>query len=232
MNPEWVETARYATDAATRAFLGDALPLTDEDCRAPSLLPGWTRGHVLTHVAEHASALAEALEGALVGEAREIFAGRDRDADIEAGAGRTALELLTHVDSTAHLLADTYAKFAPDQWDNEVSLRDGTRITAGDSLRLRLTEVAIHHVDLDLGHTVDDIDPVAAELILQWVTRRLPAKGPLPDVTLVADSGERYDLGAGGPEVTGRAQQLIGWLTNRVADAEVAGAEGIQMPKL
>ncbi len=39
---------------ATERLLATAARLTDEDLRAPSLLPGWTRGHVLAHVARNA----------------------------------------------------------------------------------------------------------------------------------------------------------------------------------
>lgn len=232
MSSDWVEPARHAIDAATRAFLGDALTLTDADCREPSLLPGWSRGHVMTHVADHATALALALEGTLAGELRTIFAGRDRDADIEAGADRTALELLTHVDSSAHVLSDVLAQFGPDQWDNEVKLRSGGTITAADALQLRLTEVAIHHIDLDLGYTVDDLDPAAADLMLRWVVRRLSSKDDVPNVTLRADTGERYELGSGGVEVTGDVQQLLGWVTQRTPQPKVDGASGIEPPKL
>ncbi|GAA1883857.1 maleylpyruvate isomerase N-terminal domain-containing protein [Actinomadura bangladeshensis] len=36
--------------AATQALLATAARLDDADVRGPSLLPDWTRGHVLTHV--------------------------------------------------------------------------------------------------------------------------------------------------------------------------------------
>lgn len=232
MNPEWVDAARYATDAATRALLGDALLLSDEDCRAPTVLPGWTRAHIMTHIAEHASALAYVLEGALAGEVRELFADRDRDGDIEAGAGRTALELLTHIDESAHHLADTYGGFGPDQWDSEIALRGGTRITAGESLRQRLTEVAIHHIDLDVGSGFDDLDPAAADMMIEWIVRRLNSKAQVPDVTLVSETGARFDLGAGGPEVTGPAPRLVGWVAGRLDETGIPGAGGVTVPGL
>src|SRR2546430_1201820 len=39
---------------ATGRLLASATTLTDTGMREPSLLPGWTRGHVLTHVARNA----------------------------------------------------------------------------------------------------------------------------------------------------------------------------------
>ncbi|MEV7393377.1 maleylpyruvate isomerase N-terminal domain-containing protein, partial [Streptomyces sp. NPDC091215] len=41
-------------NAATGHLLETAARFTDADVRAPSLLPGWSRGHVLTHVARNA----------------------------------------------------------------------------------------------------------------------------------------------------------------------------------
>ena len=39
---------------ATAGLIDDVDRLTDAGAREPSLLPGWTRGHVLTHLARNA----------------------------------------------------------------------------------------------------------------------------------------------------------------------------------
>ena len=57
-------------DAAAAALQAAAEGLTAEQARAPSLLPSWTRGHVLTHVARNADALANLLHTARTGEDR------------------------------------------------------------------------------------------------------------------------------------------------------------------
>src|SRR5487761_801865 len=41
-------------DVATQRLLDDARTLSEADLRAASLLPGWTRAHVLAHVAAFA----------------------------------------------------------------------------------------------------------------------------------------------------------------------------------
>lgn len=51
-------TARLAATAAA---------LTDDQVREPSLLPGWSRGHVLTHVARNADGLRNLLIWARTG---------------------------------------------------------------------------------------------------------------------------------------------------------------------
>src|SRR5256885_15091039 len=60
----------------------------------PSLLPGWTRGHVLTHVARNGDGLGNLLRWARTGTETPMYASREaRRADIEAGAGRSAAEI-------------------------------------------------------------------------------------------------------------------------------------------
>jgi len=54
-------------DATTR-LLASASALTDQQAREASLLPGWSRGHVLTHVARNADGLQNLLIWASTGE--------------------------------------------------------------------------------------------------------------------------------------------------------------------
>src|SRR6266511_2471447 len=54
-------------DQATEALLRTAEALDDGAVAAPSLLPGWTRGHVLTHLARQADAITNLLTWARTG---------------------------------------------------------------------------------------------------------------------------------------------------------------------
>src|SRR5215472_16842111 len=51
----------------TAGLVRDLSWLTDADVREPSLLPGWTRGHVLTHLARNAEGGVRLLEWARTG---------------------------------------------------------------------------------------------------------------------------------------------------------------------
>ena len=76
---------------STASLVASAGLLTDEQARGPSLLPGWTRGHLLTHVARNAEGGTRLLGWARTGvpsyEYRSVTA---RAAAIEEGAGRRA----------------------------------------------------------------------------------------------------------------------------------------------
>src|SRR5678816_1103084 len=47
----------HEVDRATQRFLDSAADLTDANLAEPSLLPGWTRAHVMAHVARNADSL-------------------------------------------------------------------------------------------------------------------------------------------------------------------------------
>src|SRR5688500_13026045 len=65
--------------------------LDDIAMKRPSLLPGWSRGHVLTHLARNADALVNLLTWARTGVEHPMYTSRaDRDADIEEGSCRMA----------------------------------------------------------------------------------------------------------------------------------------------
>ena len=78
---------------------GTLARLDDASARRPSLLPGWTVGHVLTHLARNADSHVRLVQAALRGEVGDQYPGGNpqREADIEAGAGRPAAELVEDV---------------------------------------------------------------------------------------------------------------------------------------
>ncbi len=55
-------------DDATAALVSDLDGLTDREARGQSLLPGWSRGHVLTHLARNAEGGTRLLTWARTGE--------------------------------------------------------------------------------------------------------------------------------------------------------------------
>ena len=95
--------------AATEQLIDSAAGLSAEDLAAPSLLPGWTRGHILAHVARNADALVNLLEWARTGEETPMYPdAATRDRDIEAGAPRSLEEHLEDLrDSAARFTAFT-----------------------------------------------------------------------------------------------------------------------------
>ena len=81
-----VAEAHAALDDHLTAMSGSS----GADSALPSLLPGWSRGHLLTHIARNADSFVRVLEAARRGEAVTQYegGGAGRNADIEAGASR------------------------------------------------------------------------------------------------------------------------------------------------
>ena len=69
---------------------------TDATARQPSLLPGWSVGHVLTHLARNADSHRRMAEAAAEGRVVDQYPGGpvQREAEIEAGARRPAGQIL------------------------------------------------------------------------------------------------------------------------------------------
>ena len=167
----------------------------------PSRLPSWTIGHVLTHLARNADSHVRMLMGAGRGENLEQYAGGydQRSADIEAGAGRPAAELVDDVRTSTTRLERAWDEAPAEAWSGH-GVAQG-RIWPCRRLPFdRWREVELHHVDLGLGYEPSDwpADFVARELppslaalpsrlpelarsgLLAWLVGRADDPGPLP----------------------------------------------------
>jgi maleylpyruvate isomerase len=140
-------------DHATQRLLDDARTIPDAELRAPSLLPGWTRAHVLAHLARNADAMRNLLIGARSGQDRPAYASAQaREADIEQGAARTAKDLVADLADSSMALR-TIVKQLPDQaWQVRVRMLDSATFPAAELLTRRLVEVELHHCDLAVGY--------------------------------------------------------------------------------
>lgn len=218
--------------AATRALVATAERLGDGGVRAPSLLPGWTRGHVLSHVARNADGGVRLLTWARTGvESYEYPSLEARAAEIEDGAGRPAAELVADVRESAERFADAYRLMTDEAWQRTVRWTSGARHPAARAPDARLTEVLVHHVDLDAGFTPRDWPPGFAARTLESVVASYARRDDAPRLRLRAtDTGREF--GDGDVLVGGAEAALAGWLMGRSDGAELSGAEGIVLPFL
>jgi maleylpyruvate isomerase len=151
-------------DAATNRLVRSLEGLSDDDVARPSLLPGWTIGHVVTHIARNADGLLRLVRWAVTGEPTPMYASFEaREADIAAGARRPAAALARDVVDSAARLRAAWADLADGgdpALERLVILGAPPPGTAPDvparTLTFRrLQEVEVHHVDLGL----DDYGP-------------------------------------------------------------------------
>ncbi|HSZ38277.1 MAG TPA: maleylpyruvate isomerase N-terminal domain-containing protein [Acidimicrobiales bacterium] len=171
---EWIEGCL----AAQGALDGDLVDLHDVTARAPSLLPGWSVGHVLTHIARNADSVVWRLEGAARGELRDQYPGglEQRRGDIEEGSSRPAGELVTDVRSSSAAVARAIAELPDEAWDAPSRTARGLVEPSRDAIFSRWREVVVHHGDLGLAPV-----PMPPALVSAWLARELPHLGERTD---------------------------------------------------
>jgi maleylpyruvate isomerase len=147
-------------DDATQRLLGGARIMSEGDLRAPSLLPGWTRAHVLAHLARGADAMRNLLVGARSGQMRPAYASAEaRQAGIDQGATMTAKDLMADLADSAMALR-TVARQLPDEsWQVRLQILDSAPFPAAQILTRRLVELELHHCDLGAGYGPADWPP-------------------------------------------------------------------------
>ena len=184
--------------AAHQSLLADLGSLTDDEVLRPSLLPGWTVGHVLTHIARNGDGVVRMVEGAVRGEVAEQYPGgaEARVAEIEAGAGRTAAEIVADVRSSAYRVEGALVSCTAEGWAGS-----GRGVLVGDIPvaqipRRRWREVEIHHADLGLGFgfaewSADFVRTELAHQVRTWQSRRPMGMTDLPAAALARPPHER-----------------------------------------
>ena len=147
-----------AVDAAFVQLLTTVDALSDAGVSGPSLLPGWSRGHVLIHVARSGEGDALTVEASCRDEIGDKYPGgaAQREADIEAGAQAPLAELRAQLVATQQRLVDAWAALPDDRWHAIARGPFGER-TAADGVAARRREILVHLVDLDVGVTPADL---------------------------------------------------------------------------
>jgi maleylpyruvate isomerase len=218
-------TARIET--ATTRLLHTAAGISEEQARQPSLLPGWTRGHVLTHIARNADGLRNLLIWARTGvETPQYASFQARNEEIEAGAGRPATELAADLAASAAAFRAEAAGLTGPDWLAQVRAIRGAAHPAWATLRRRLTEVEIHHVDLAAGYRPADWPAEFSAELLPQVVGDFAEPGCPGAVLSDTVSGRQHRIGPAElpPEITitGPSWELLAWLLGRSDGARLA----------
>ncbi len=221
-----------------QAFFSRALnELRNDELDAPSLVPGWTRRHVVAHVGLNARALTRLTEWAATGVETPMYdSPEQRDAEIELAATLPA-RALRHLSAHAAVHLDVeWRDLAPEAWDATVRTALGRQVPARETVWMRTREVWVHAVDLDHGATFRHLPPglvdaLLADVVTAWVRRS--AGESVPALRLEAtDRGPDAAVGTPGEDpvrLVGRAADLTQWATGRGAWG-VATADGSPVP--
>ncbi|SQD99263.1 conserved hypothetical protein [Parafrankia sp. Ea1.12] len=214
--------------ARSHARLLEAVARVDDTtARRPSLLPGWTVGHLVTHLARNADSHTGMFGAAAEGRVVAQYPGglTQRDGGIEAGAYQPADLLLADLAGAVARLERAWDGTHVDVWRGGLGLTAARGATSvADLVFLRWREAEIHLVDLALtdrgGPEWDDLSPAYVEAEWAWSTRLLPERLPA-EVTVLLTPGDRPSRAVGrGPQVVRvdvPTLPALRWLTGRDA---------------
>jgi len=227
------------TVLATTRYLQALTVLDDETLRGPSVLPGWSRAHVVAHVSRNADAFAEVLASAAARERAAMYTSQEaRDLDIEDTVERHSLPALLEdaraSSSRFEREAREYAGPADATYTRTRDPGDTDTFPISTVGPRRRTEVEIHHADLDLGYRPSDWP---ADFSTALIKRRQDEMAALPDdgpsmVLSSTDVDGLWKLGPGqGPEIHGTAGDLAYWLVGRGGGRGLTSSTG-ELPTL
>jgi maleylpyruvate isomerase len=239
-SPEPEAAARAAelgqrADVATARVLATVARITDEQARGPSALPGWSRGHVLTHLARNADGLSNLLIWARTGTITPQYRSvQVRDEEIAAGAGRPARELVVDFADSATAFGAEAAQLRDADWAAEVHGIRGGAHPAWYTLWRRLSELEIHHVDLDAGYRPVDWPPDFARECLQRATGNFAGPDSPAALLRATDTGAEHRIGPPGQApavtITGSSHALLAWLVGRSAGGDLIASPAGPLP--
>ncbi|MEO3861297.1 maleylpyruvate isomerase family mycothiol-dependent enzyme [Acrocarpospora sp. B8E8] len=230
-----LDTYQNQLTASTERLVTTVAALTDADVLAPSRLPGWSRGHVITHVARSGDSLINLFTWARTGVPIPQYPNMDvRNADIEAGAGRPAKEQLADLEESADRFAAAAGEMTESDWTVMVGAMTGGNHPAWYVLMRRLREVEIHHVDLGRGYDWPDWP----EQYVVWdfhdtMRSWTPGAGPVSEIRVVAGDEAHDETWTGlgeGPSVQGSRRDLLAWLTGRTTGHRLSASGPLPTP--
>ncbi|WBO68579.1 maleylpyruvate isomerase family mycothiol-dependent enzyme [Streptomyces camelliae] len=222
-------------DAATEHLLQTAARFTDADVRAPSLLPNWSRGHVLTHLARNADGGRRLLSWARTGvETAEYPSLAAREEEIERGAGRSAAALVADLRDSAARFAAEYRRMTSVAWSRTVRWTRGQERPAARAADSRLSEVLVHHADLDAGYTAAQWPAVFVHDMLGRVVTAFGVRDNTPAMRLHAtDTDTWYGIGGAqpAPVIHGTESSLLSWLMGRSPGTDLTAQDRTSLPE-
>lgn len=197
--------------------------LGDADFDESSLLPGWSRRHLVAHVGYNARAIARLVDWAATGDENPMYSSPEaRNAEIDSGATLRPDALRSLCEHAATDLDVRWRDLPDGRWAHEVRTAQGRTVPASETLWMRSREVWLHAVDLDTGARISEIPEQVLARLLTDVVGMWHKRDQL-DGLVVSTSGPDGPLRLGTEdaraEVTGPLADVVAWATGRTGQA-------------
>lgn len=197
--------------------------LANDEFAESSLLPGWSRAHVVAHVGYNARAVARLVSWAETGIETPMYESpTQRNTEIELGATLSTRALRHLSDHAAVHLDVSWRDLAADRWSHQVKTALGRTVPVSETVWMRTREVWLHAIDLDIGARFADLPSSVLDRLLTDITTAWVGRGEGSRLRLVATDSQR-EIGSGNVEVRGSLAQLVRWASGR-------GADGVTRP--
>lgn len=203
-----------AIHEATRRLVRTVDGLADEAYAEPSVLPGWTRAHVVAHLALNGEGLAEVMHGLVAGEEVPMYPSQERrDGDIDELAQARVPVLRDRFLAGCSLFQEAWERMTDEAWGGVFRRTPGADPWPAIQLpRMRHGEVEIHHADLDAGYTPADWPEAYLDATFNRIVEDRQGGTSMllrtPDGDVLVGTGQ-------GPLVAGSRADLTWWLLGR-----------------
>jgi maleylpyruvate isomerase len=217
-------------ESGTRRLIRTVDAMPDDQWAQPSLLPGWSRAHVVAHLTLNAEGLSGALEGVHEGRPVPMYATQEaRDDDIADLATTAPSSLRDRFLGSTTVIGESVEELADNLASATIERTPGGRtFTAGDVGTMRVREVEIHHADLGLDYTAADWSDDFVVLLLD---SRAPGHDGEGFVAHATDLDRTWTFGTGGPTVSGVGSALAWWVTGRGSGDGLTSDDG-RVPRM
>ncbi|OYO10572.1 mycothiol-dependent maleylpyruvate isomerase [Enemella evansiae] len=205
-------------DRETGMLLATVDSLAEDELRGPSLCEGWSRAQVIGHLIGNADAMANLAHWARTGEETPMYASKEaRNAAIDERAALPRQQLKEELHAASDRLRAALDELSGGV-DTEVLQATFGPLNAWAVPALRITEVILHHHDLDTLWTLEEADMDAQEDGLLLCVGMSSGKDWGSGVRLITDEGEDLVLGAGETTLRGGRDALLAWLARGQTD--------------
>lgn len=199
--------------------------LGDAELDGDSLLPGWSRRHIVAHIGYNARAIARLVEWAATSVENPMYpsvAVRNEEIAFGATLSPTALRNL-YGHSAVHLSVE-WRDLPDPAWSKMVRTIQGREVPASETVWMRSREVWVHAVDLDNGATFGDLPDDVLIRLLGDIAGAWRARGTDAEFRVeVLDPSGSIQAQYGNPDsqrvFSGSLPAITQWAAGRGTDA-------------
>jgi maleylpyruvate isomerase len=204
------------------AYFGHMLTeLRDDEFDMQSLLPGWSRRHLVAHVGYNAKALCRLMDWAATGVETPMYESREqRVREIETGAQMDPAALRQFFVRAAGQLDEKWKHHPQRAWSAVVRTAQGRQVPASETVWLRAREVWVHAVDLATTGRFADFPSPVNQTLLDDVVAFWRAKGAGAGLVLAVADRQPIPVQPQSPictTVTGSLSAVTRWAAGRGA---------------